>query len=221
MDALSQLSPSCGKENAKEATFCNCCGAALPEGQPPAHLSCQQPLQRPGWWKREKTGTKIGIAAVVALVVFGATMGGCEANRTATTTTTEMDPRIQQVMAAALPITWDELMAGAPTAKLLKVSGTIGTGGLGLGAGSIHVGGDPERLLFFEPMPVSDARDSDLPSVSMADFHAGELTVYGMASGEAGHVDVGADYVRMFYVVVVEYRTSLGTGQTATTGTEP
>jgi hypothetical protein len=133
--------------------------------------------------------------------------------------TTEPDIRALLVE-SAVPISWNELMAGAPTDEVLKVSGIITVGGIGTEGGALYVDGDPDHMLLFQPLaPVPDR--PELPSPSISDFRPGEVTFYGMATGKPGFKNSnGPDMVQMFRVAVVEYESTTGAEGTETTAAE-
>jgi hypothetical protein len=143
--------------------------------------------------------TFLAVIVVMSLaLVFG--IAGCGDEQTTETDTVAL------IKDSAAPISWNELMAGAPTDEVLKVSGIITVGGVGAEGGTLYVDGDPDHMLLFQPLAEIPDRP-ELPSTSIGDFRAGEVTLYGLATGKPGFENEnGPDMVQMFRVAAVEYK---------------
>jgi hypothetical protein len=161
-----------------------------------------------------------GAVLVLALFSVAVLLAGCGSSSTPADTTTEAagSDLESEVIAAAVPITWDGLMAGAPKETILEVTGTVGEPALGTnGVGLLSVEGDPDHLLLFKLAP-----DYERAGLVFADkFPVGEVTLYGTARGEPGiETRGGPDMVRMFYVGVVRPGASPGQAQAGGTDSQ-
>lgn len=147
-------------------------------------------------------GGKGAVASVSTLPTASTTTEAPTTTTTEALTTTTLDPKAR-VKEMAVPITWDELLAGYSGNDIRKVSGTIGDDGLGTEGGVIYIDGDASHMLPFvilKPWP----SEIPFPSPALADFPPGEVTLYGMPNQEAGVESDGKGLALPFTVAIVE-----------------